>query len=97
MIKRAGQCLPALIASFTSGCCGLHVQAVTLVAVTAASLSACRPDFGAVFDQLERDNPGGKIGVFYCGNPGLGSTLRALALAASERRCATFIFRQEHF
>lgn len=68
-----------------------------LCRVNAVKVWCGRPDFGEIFSKLEGDNVGGKVGVFFCGNPGLGGTLRGLAHAASARRRTVFHFHQEIF
>lgn len=56
-----------------------------------------RPDFKQILADLELDNIGKNVGVFFCGNPNLGATLRTITHAATARRQTVFHFHMEQY
>ena len=69
---------------------GGRVNLTELLAGLKSRMNAGRPNWNKVFSQLRQERKG-EITVFYCGNPGLASTLR--------RKCEEFgfNFRKEVF
>ena len=54
---------------------GGRVNLTELLAGLKSRMNAGRPNWNKVFSQLRQERKG-EITVFYCGNPGLASTLR---------------------
>eukprot|EP00042_Codosiga_hollandica_P037949 m.304264 g.304264 ORF g.304264 m.304264 type:complete len:798 (+) comp55267_c0_seq5:1116-3509(+) len=54
-----------------------------------------RPNFDAIFRELEERHPTKRIGVFYCGPPEMGGSIRKSCLASSARGVCEFDYKFE--
>ncbi|KAJ6555076.1 NADPH oxidase [Mycena vulgaris] len=56
-----------------------------------------RPNWDRIFTSLGNKHPESDIGVFYCGGPALGGSLRYMSSKYSDPRGARFFFGKENF
>ncbi|MCL7034967.1 hypothetical protein MKW94_003520 [Papaver nudicaule] len=87
----------ALIASLQS----LHhaKSGIDIISGTRVKSYFARPNWRDVYEKIAHEHSNSRVGVFYCGAPGPGETLRQLALDINHERDAstTFDFRKENF
>ncbi|BBN15723.1 respiratory burst oxidase [Marchantia polymorpha subsp. ruderalis] len=70
---------------------------VDILSGTRARTHFARPNWSAVFQRLARTHEKARIGVFYCGAPGLAKELDELSRTWSQQTTARFEFHKENF
>ncbi|XP_057962973.1 respiratory burst oxidase homolog protein B [Malania oleifera] len=94
-VYEEGDARSALIAMLQS----LHhaKNGVDIVSGTHVKTHFARPNWRTVFKHVAIKHPDQRVGVFYCGAPGLTGDLRRLALDFSRKTSTKFDFHKENF
>ncbi|CAN1133276.1 Respiratory burst oxidase homolog protein C [Linum perenne] len=94
-VYEEGDARSALIAMLQS----LHhaKNGVDIVSGTRVKSHFAKPNWRNVFKQVAVHHPHSRVGVFYCGAPGLTKELRNLALDFSHKTTTKFDFHKENF
>ncbi|XP_042504437.1 respiratory burst oxidase homolog protein B [Macadamia integrifolia] len=94
-VYEEGDARSALIAMLQS----LHhaKNGVDIVSGTPVKTHFARPNWRSVFKHVAINHPNQRVGVFYCGAPGLTGDLRWLAQDFSRKTTTKFDFHKENF
>ncbi|CAN1790715.1 Respiratory burst oxidase homolog protein C [Linum perenne] len=94
-VYEEGDARSALIAMLQS----LHhaKNGLDIVSGTRVKSHFAKPNWRTVYKQVAVHHPNSRVGVFYCGAPGLTKELRNLALDFSHKTTTKFEFHKENF
>ncbi|WCJ36382.1 hypothetical protein M5689_017586 [Euphorbia peplus] len=94
-VYEEGDARSALIAMLQS----LHhaKNGVDIVSGTRVMSHFAKPNWRTVYKRIALNHPNSRVGVFYCGAPGLTKDLRHLALDFSHKTSTKFDFHKENF